>query len=135
MDWRRSRLNRSTTGWLTVKQPFTPRRGAGCDPTCLVPSDVGAPRSRHSAAPAENASAELAWLQEGLNSLPWPPEEGEAAAATDALRAPRLDAVVEEPIALAGVLVPAGSGGAGRSSIERITRTRRSVATLNNSSH
>jgi Cytochrome P450 len=68
--------------------------------------------------------AELAWLQEELDSLPWPPEEGEAAAATDALRAPRLDAVVKEvmrltppvggffrrtkqPIALAGVLVPA----------------------------
>lgn len=66
--------------------------------------------------------AELAWLQEELASLPWPPEEGEAA--TDALRAPRLDAVVKEvmrltppvggffrrtrePIALAGVLVPA----------------------------
>lgn len=68
--------------------------------------------------------AELAWLQEELDSLPWPPEEGEAAATTDALRAPRLDAVVKEvmrltppvggffrrtkqPIALAGVLVPA----------------------------
>jgi cytochrome P450 len=68
--------------------------------------------------------AELAWLQEELDSLPWPPEEGEAAAATDPLRAPRLDAVVKEvmrltppvggffrrtkePIALAGVLVPA----------------------------
>lgn len=66
--------------------------------------------------------AELAWLQEELSSLPWPPEVGEAA--TDALRAPRLDAVVKEvmrltppvggffrrtrePIALAGVLVPA----------------------------
>jgi len=28
--------------------------------------------------------AELAWLQEELDSLPWPPEEGEAGAATDA---------------------------------------------------
>jgi cytochrome P450 len=68
--------------------------------------------------------AELAWLQEELDVLPWPPEEGEAGSATDALRAPRLDAVVKEvmrltppvggffrrtrePIALAGVLVPA----------------------------
>jgi cytochrome P450 len=68
--------------------------------------------------------AELAWLQEELDVLPWPPEEGEAGTATDALRAPRLDAVVKEvmrltppvggffrrtrePIALAGVLVPA----------------------------
>lgn len=67
---------------------------------------------------------ELAWLQEELDSLPWPPQEAEAAAVTDALRAPRLDAVVKEvmrltppvggffrrtkePIALAGVLVPA----------------------------
>ena len=56
--------------------------------------------------------------------MPWPPEEGEAGSATDALQAPRLDAVVKEvmrltppvggffrrtlePIALAGVLVPA----------------------------
>lgn len=68
--------------------------------------------------------AELAWLREELGSLPWPPQEGEAGAATDALRAPRLDAVIKEvmrltppvggffrrtrePIALAGVLVPA----------------------------
>jgi cytochrome P450 len=68
--------------------------------------------------------AELAWLREELDSLPWPPQEGEAGAATDALRAPRLDAVIKEvmrltppvggffrrtrePIALAGVLVPA----------------------------
>jgi cytochrome P450 len=68
--------------------------------------------------------AELAWLQEELGSLLWPPAEGEAGTATDALRAPRLDAVVKEvmrltppvggffrrtrePIALAGVLVPA----------------------------
>ena len=68
--------------------------------------------------------AELDWLREELDVLPWPPEEGEAGTATDALRAPRLDAVVKEvmrltppvggffrrtlePIALAGVLVPA----------------------------
>jgi len=68
--------------------------------------------------------AELNWLMEELNTLSWPPEEGEIGAATDALRAPRLDAVVKEvmrltppvggffritrePIALAGVLVPA----------------------------
>jgi cytochrome P450 len=68
--------------------------------------------------------AELAWLQEELDVLPWPPEEGPAGTVTDALRAPRLDAVVKEvmrltppvggffrrtrePIALAGVLVPA----------------------------
>jgi cytochrome P450 len=68
--------------------------------------------------------AELAWLQEELDVLPWPPEEGESGSVTDALRAPRLDAVVKEvmrltppvggffrrtrePIALAGVLVPA----------------------------
>ena len=68
--------------------------------------------------------AELAWLKEELDTLVWPPAEGEAGAATDALRAPRLDAVVKEvmrltppvggffrrtrePIALAGVLVPA----------------------------
>jgi cytochrome P450 len=68
--------------------------------------------------------AELDWLREELDVLPWPPEEGEAGSATDALRAPRLDAVVKEvmrltppvggffrrtlePIALAGVLVPA----------------------------
>ncbi|MCP9861219.1 MULTISPECIES: cytochrome P450 [unclassified Cyanobium] len=68
--------------------------------------------------------AELAWLLEELDSLPWPPAEGEAVTAYDALRAPRLDAVVKEvmrltppvggffrrtrePMALAGVLVPA----------------------------
>jgi cytochrome P450 len=68
--------------------------------------------------------AEMAWLQEELDTLPWPPAEGEAVTAYDALRAPRLDAVVKEvmrltppvggffrrtrePIALAGVLVPA----------------------------
>jgi len=67
---------------------------------------------------------ELAWLQEELDTLPWPPPPGEAVAAYDALRAPRLDAVVKEvmrltppvggffrrtrePLALAGVLVPA----------------------------
>jgi len=68
--------------------------------------------------------AELAWLQEELDPLRWPSLKGEAGATTDALRAPRLDAVVKEvmrltppvggffrrtrePIALAGVLVPA----------------------------
>ena len=68
--------------------------------------------------------AELAWLQEELDTLRWPPPPGEALAAYDALRAPRLDAVekevmrltppvggffrrTREPIALAGVLVPA----------------------------
>jgi cytochrome P450 len=68
--------------------------------------------------------AEQAWLLEELDTLPWPPAEAEAVAAYDALRAPRLDAVVKEvmrltppvggffrrtraPIALAGVLVPA----------------------------
>ena len=68
--------------------------------------------------------AELAWLQEELGALSWPPPQGEATAAYDAIRAPRLDAVVKEvmrltppvggffrrtlePIALAGVLVPA----------------------------
>jgi cytochrome P450 len=64
------------------------------------------------------------WLLEELDTLPWPPPEGEAVTAYDALRAPRLDAVVKEvmrltppvggffrrtrePIALGGVLVPA----------------------------
>jgi len=68
--------------------------------------------------------AELDWLLEELDTLSWPPQEGEAGAAIDPLRAPRLDAVVKEvmrltppvggffrrtrePIALAGVLVPA----------------------------
>jgi len=68
--------------------------------------------------------AELAWLQQELDALEWPPTEGQAAAAFDAVRAPRLDAVVKEvmrltppvggffrrtreAIALAGVLVPA----------------------------
>ncbi|MCX5931535.1 MAG: cytochrome P450 [Cyanobacteria bacterium] len=68
--------------------------------------------------------AELYWLQQELDGLPWPAAEGEAVTAYDALRAPRLDAVVKEvmrltppvggffrrtrePIALAGVLVPA----------------------------
>jgi cytochrome P450 len=67
---------------------------------------------------------ELAWLLEELDGLPWPPAAAEAVSAYDALRAPRLDAVVKEvmrltppvggffrrtrePIALAGVLVPA----------------------------
>ncbi len=68
--------------------------------------------------------AELAWLLEELDGLSWPPSPGDALSAYDALRAPRLDAVVKEvmrltppvggffrrtrePIALAGVLVPA----------------------------
>ncbi|WP_322757332.1 cytochrome P450 [Synechococcus sp. CBW1107] len=68
--------------------------------------------------------AELAWLQQELDSLPWPPPPGEATTPYDPLRAPRLDAVVQEvmrltppvggffrrtrqPIALDGVLVPA----------------------------
>jgi cytochrome P450 len=68
--------------------------------------------------------AELGWLLEELYGLSWPPAEGDAVSAYDALRAPRLDAVVKEvmrltppvggffrrtrePIALAGVLVPA----------------------------
>lgn len=68
--------------------------------------------------------AELGWLLHELDGLPWPPEEGDAVMAYDAQRAPRLDAVVKEvmrltppvggffrrtrePIALAGVLVPA----------------------------
>jgi len=67
---------------------------------------------------------ELAWLLEEIDSLPWPPAAVDAVSAYDALRAPRLDAVVKEvmrltppvggffrrtrePIALAGVLVPA----------------------------
>lgn len=68
--------------------------------------------------------AELAWLLEELDGLSWPPAEAESVGAYDALRSPRLDAVVKEvmrltppvggffrrtrePIALAGVLVPA----------------------------
>jgi cytochrome P450 len=68
--------------------------------------------------------AELAWLREELDGLPWPPPAAEAVNAYDALRAPRLEAVVKEvmrltppvggffrrtrePIALAGVRVPA----------------------------
>ncbi len=67
---------------------------------------------------------ELAWLQEELDTLVWPPAEGQAVTAYDALRAPRLDAVVKEvmrltppvggffrrtrqAISLAGVRVPA----------------------------
>jgi cytochrome P450 len=67
---------------------------------------------------------ELVWLQEELDTLAWPPAEGQALTAYDALRAPRLDAVVKEvmrltppvggffrrtrqAISLAGVLVPA----------------------------
>lgn len=66
----------------------------------------------------------MAWLLDELDTLPWPPPEGEAVTAFDALPGPRLDAVVKdvmrltppeggffrrtrEPIALAGVLVPA----------------------------
>ncbi|MCT4363282.1 MAG: cytochrome P450 [Synechococcaceae cyanobacterium MAG-AL1] len=68
--------------------------------------------------------AELAWLQQELDGLPWPPAQAEAVTAYDASRAPRLDAVVKEvmrltppvggffrrtrkPLALADVLVPA----------------------------
>jgi cytochrome P450 len=68
--------------------------------------------------------AELAWLQEELATLSWPPPPGEELAAYDPVRAPRLDAVVKEvmrltppvggffrrtrePIGLAGVAVPA----------------------------
>ncbi|MCP9850692.1 cytochrome P450 [Cyanobium sp. Morenito 9A2] len=68
--------------------------------------------------------AELAWLQQELDGLPWPPAPGEAVTAFEASRAPRLDAALKEvmrltppvggffrrtrePIALAGVLVPA----------------------------
>ena len=68
--------------------------------------------------------AELAWLQEELDALPWPPPPGEELSAYDPGRAPRLDAVVKEvmrltppvggffrrtrePIALAGVEIPA----------------------------
>lgn len=66
--------------------------------------------------------AELDGRKEKIDSLAWPPEEGEAGTATDAFRAPRLDAVgkevmrlippvggffrrTREPIALAGLLV------------------------------
>ena len=65
--------------------------------------------------------SELDWLEE-IDSLAWPPEEGDAGTATDTFRAPRLDAVgkevmqltppvggffrrTREPIALAGLLV------------------------------
>jgi cytochrome P450 len=66
----------------------------------------------------------LAWLEEELEPLRWPPEAATAATALDPSRAPRLDAVVKEvmrltppvggffrrtaePIALAGVRIPA----------------------------
>ncbi|QEY31567.1 cytochrome P450 [Synechococcus sp. RSCCF101] len=66
-----------------------------------------------------------AWLDEELEGLSWPPQPERALTAYDASRAPRLDAVVrevmrltppvggffrrsQEPIALAGVAVPAG---------------------------
>jgi len=68
--------------------------------------------------------AELAWLQEELDGLTWPPRAADAATAFDPTRAPRLDAVVKEvmrlippvggffrrtthPINLAGVAIPA----------------------------
>jgi cytochrome P450 len=68
--------------------------------------------------------AELDWLREELDGLTWPPAEADAVSAYDAVRAPRLDAVVKEvmrltppvggffrrtrkPLALAGVRVPA----------------------------
>ncbi|MCS5698117.1 cytochrome P450 [Cyanobium sp. FGCU-52] len=68
--------------------------------------------------------AELAWLQEELATLSWPPLPGEELGAYDPARAPRLDAVVKEvmrltppvggffrrtreAIGLAGVAVPA----------------------------
>ncbi|WP_254217164.1 cytochrome P450 [Synechococcus sp. CCY 9618] len=67
---------------------------------------------------------ELAWLQEELGGISWPPAPGEAATAFDPSRAPRLDAVVKEvmrlippvggffrytrrPVTLAGVAIPA----------------------------
>ncbi len=43
---------------------------------------------------------ELAWLQEELDALPWPPSTGEAATADDAAAAPRLAAVVQEVMRL-----------------------------------
>jgi len=43
---------------------------------------------------------ELAWLQEELGALPWPPAPGEAATAYDAAAAPRLAAVVQEVMRL-----------------------------------
>ncbi|MEX0588629.1 MAG: cytochrome P450 [Cyanobium sp.] len=68
--------------------------------------------------------AELDWLQQELDDLPWPPPQGEAVTAYDASHAPRLDAVLKEvmrltppvggffrrtrePINLADVLIPA----------------------------
>jgi cytochrome P450 len=67
---------------------------------------------------------ELAWLQEELEAIPWPPAAGEEATACDPQRAPRLDAVVKEvmrlippvggffrrtmrPVTLAGMEIPA----------------------------
>lgn len=44
--------------------------------------------------------AELAWLQQELDGLPWPPAQGEDVTAFDAIRAPRLDAVVKEVMRL-----------------------------------
>ena len=69
--------------------------------------------------------AELAWLQEELDGLAWPPAPTEAATAFDPARAPRLEAVMKEvmrlippvggffrrttrPVILAGVAIPAG---------------------------
>jgi cytochrome P450 len=43
---------------------------------------------------------ELAWLQEELDALPWPPAPGEAATAFDPGSAPRLAAVVQEVMRL-----------------------------------
>lgn len=67
----------------------------------------------------------LDWLQHELDGLPWPPDPGEAVTAYDAIRAPRLDAVVREvmrltppvggffrftrePITVEGIGIPAG---------------------------
>ena len=43
---------------------------------------------------------ELAWLQEEIDALPWPPSTGEAGAAYDAAAAPRLAAVLQEVLRL-----------------------------------
>lgn len=45
--------------------------------------------------------SELAWLQQELDGVSWPPAEGEAVTAYDAIRAPRLDAVLKEVMRLA----------------------------------